>query len=311
MHAKLLIKAGISVLITALIINHIPVGALRSAFRGLSVGWLIAALACVAAMMTARWCRWHRLVAAGGVNMKGHDSARSLFAGFTLSLATPGRLGELARCLFVDGSSRGPVLLLNILDRALDVWALVTYAVLSLMAFQPRPYGIFALGVWLAILPPVVGMSALVSDLGKLRCWPAQLREGIAEAGPRVQTIRIPSFAAWALISTGLDLLTFHCLVRALHPVEITATLLAFPWIIAAAGLPISIAGFGPREGTAVVLLGRFAVPSAVALDAALLLWLCSAVLPAVVGAVWLAVTWSRAPRPNWRENLKTLRGEA
>ena len=45
--------------------------------------------------------------------------------GFTLGVVTPGRIGEWGRCLFAAPADRTAVLLLNILDRLLDVWALV------------------------------------------------------------------------------------------------------------------------------------------------------------------------------------------
>lgn len=303
MRGKRLLRIGISTAVVTAILVHVPGRALQGAFRGVSLAWLLAALFCVAGMLAARYYRWRRLLAAGGFAMSRRDAGRSLLGGFTLSLITPGRAGELGRCLFVEEAARAPVLMLNVLDRALDTWALLTCAVLSLMALNPRPHGIFALGVWLALLPAAMGLPAFVSHVGGIPWWPAALREKLHAASRRMMDVRVPAFSAWALISTGLDLLTFYCLLRALQPVSLVAVLMTFPLMIIVGGLPISISGLGPREGVAAVLLARYAVPSAVAIDATLLFWVFSAVLPAVAGGAWSLVSGVPLPRFAFEEN--------
>jgi uncharacterized membrane protein YbhN (UPF0104 family) len=283
------LRIGLSTAIAAIILWRVPMAALGSAFRTLRVGWMPAALACVAVMLLARWYRWHRLLAAAGCALPAQESARSLLGGFTLGAVAPGRLGELGRCLFVGEAARPSALLLNILDRALDMWALASGMVVSLMALVPRPYGVFALGVWLAFLPVAMGLPALVPSLARLRCWGSSFRNKLVAAAPSLSPIRTAPFAAWAFLSTTLDLMTFFCLVRALYPIDFRAALVTFPWIVTAGGLPISVGGLGPREGVAALLLGRLGIPSAVAVDAALLLHVFSGLIPAAAGATWLA----------------------
>ena len=134
------LRWGISVIVGGVILWRVPVTALRSAFGAVDLPWFLLALACVAAMLTARWVRWHRLLAAGGVNASRRDSAQWLLGGFTLSVVTPGRIGEWGRCVFAVPSDRPAVLLLNAIDRALDMWALGSCAVIGAFAVAPRPY---------------------------------------------------------------------------------------------------------------------------------------------------------------------------
>jgi uncharacterized membrane protein YbhN (UPF0104 family) len=82
---------------------------------------------------------------------------------------------------------------------------------------------------------------------------------------------------------------TFFCLLRAFTDVDPHAALVTFPWIVTVGGLPLSVGGLGLREGAAAMLLARYAIPSAVAVDAALLLHVFSGLLPAAAGALWLA----------------------
>lgn len=285
------LRWGISAGVGAIILWHVPVGGLRSAFGAVDARWFLPAIGCVFAMLTVRWIRWHRLLAAGGVEVSRRDSAQWLLGGFTLSVVTPGRIGEWGRCLFAAPSDRPSVFLLNILDRLLDIWALGSWAVIGAFAFKPRPYGVFALGVWLAFLPVAMCLPALVASLSGLGWWKSDLQEKLRDAARTVETIPTAPFAALALASTAIDLLTFYFLLCAFQPVPLKAALATFPWIVVAGGLPISVAGIGPREGVAAMLLARYAVPSAVACDAGLLIFVFSALLPALVGGAWLAVS--------------------
>jgi len=285
------LRWGISAGVGAVILWRVPVGGLRSAFGGVDARWFLLAMGCVFAMLTARWIRWHRLLAAGGVQVSRRDSAQWLLGGFTLSVVTPGRIGEWGRCLFATPSDRPSVLLLNIVDRSLDMWALGSWGVIAAFAFKPRPYGVFALGVWLAFLPVAMCLPALVASLSGLGWWKSDLQEKLRDAARTVETIPSAPFAALALVSTALDMLTFYFLLCAFQPVPLKAVLATFPWIVMAGGLPVSVGGIGPREGVAAMLLAHYAVPSAVACDAGLLIFVFSALVPALVGGAWLLVS--------------------
>ena len=62
--------------------------------------------------------KWHLLLGATG-KVRLRQSLRTLFAGFALGLITPGRLGELARGMFVREAERTHVTFLTVLDRTL------------------------------------------------------------------------------------------------------------------------------------------------------------------------------------------------
>ena len=297
MQTKNLMRIGVTVALAALILYRVPIHSMHLALKSVNMGWIVVALCLVAAMLLARGYRWHRILRQGGVTASPANSARSLLGGFGLSLATPGKLGELGRCLFLARSSQGSVLMLNVLDRALDSWALYTFGVAGLMALSPRPHGVFALGVWLAVLPAVMGMPTFISYLHGLPWIPPGLREKLRQAKHRVLEIRVPEFAPWALLSTLTDLIIFYCLLRAFQPVSIYTVLTTLPFILIVGGLPISISGLGPREGVAAVLLARHAVPSAVAIDATLMLWAFTTVLPAAAGGTWLLASGCTLPR--------------
>ncbi len=290
------LRISVSVAAVVLIIWRVPTTASWSAFGDVHGKWLWPAFASVLAMLAVRWLKWRQLFVTAGIPNLQRNTARSLFGGFALSVIAPGRLGEIGRYLFVPESDRPPTLLLTILDRALDLWALITYAVLSLLVVIPRPVGVFSVAIWLALVPIVVGLPRLISRMGGLLRLGENFRTQLHTAGHTLVTIRCGRFAALALVSTSLDLLTFFFLLRAFHKVDFVVVPATFPWIVMAAGLPIFAGGLGAREGAAAFLLAAFAIPSAAALDAALLFFALATLLPAAIGTIWLVATAHRQP---------------
>jgi hypothetical protein len=169
-------------------------------------------------------------------------------------------------------------------------------AVVSLLVVIPRPVGVVAIGAWLACVPILIGLPKVVAAVG----YRTQLRS----AGQMLLTIPPIGFAALSLLSTVLDLLTFFFVLRALKAVDFTVVLATFPWIVMAGGQPVSVSGLGAREGTAGLLLARYAVPVAVAMDASLSYFALTALLPARLGVVPFVV---RRYRPQPRSSTRDL----
>src|SRR5512143_1913674 len=86
--------------VLTVVVWHIPIPKLLEAVRTADVIWLLPAFAVTLMMLTARHMKWHRLLRAAGLPVAELDSLRSLLCGFALSVPTPGRVGELGRCLF-------------------------------------------------------------------------------------------------------------------------------------------------------------------------------------------------------------------
>lgn len=280
------VRIGITAAAVFAIAWHVPATSLWTTFASLHRNWLWPALGSGLAMLAVRLIKWNQLLTSADLVNSMRDAARSLFGGFALGVVAPGRLGELGRCLFVPDSDRAPTLLLTVLDRALDFWALLTMGVVSLLVVIPRPVGVVAIGVWLAFVPILLGLPKIVAAVGGLPWWPQTFRTQLRTAGQLLQTIPAVRFGALSLLSTALDLLTFFFVLRALHAADFTVVLATFPWIVMAGGLPVSVSGLGAREGAAGLLLVRFAVPAAVAMDASLLYFALTALLPALVGLI-------------------------
>ena len=318
-----ILRIGVTSAIVALIVWRVPVEALWTTLAQIELSWLLPVLGSVLMMLVVRWVRWHALLGAGGVKSSQTASAGSLLGGFALGAVMPGRLGELGRFLFVPASDRARVILLNIIDRALDIWALGTFAVASLFLVVSRPAALVAVCVWMTVLPFMLGLPRIVARLGGLPWWSEGLRINLRVAGETLPNLGVWRYALLALLSTGLDLLAFFFLLRAFQDVRLGVAVATFPWIVMAGGLPVSVGGLGTREGAAALLLSRFAIPASVALDTSLLLCAFGSLLPAFIGLGWHVIlrsrkfiqglnrSWEPAPEsPGPLEYQRCLQGE-
>ncbi|MBZ5561294.1 MAG: flippase-like domain-containing protein [Acidobacteriia bacterium] len=300
------IRMGITLGAAGVLAWRLPPVRLIAEFRQLDVMQLLPAASCVLAMLAVRAYKWHALLSHGEPGARAEDSLRSLLGGFALALAIPGRLGEFGRCLFTPPGQRHRALLLNALDRLLDMWALLTVGVASLFVVVRFPAAIFGVGVWLAAMPLLVGLPALLATFVNLPPWPEGLRARLAAATSQIVAMRVRRFAVLSVASTALDLMLFYFLLRAFYPVGFDAALATFPWIVIAGGLPLSINGFGVREGVAALLLARYGLSPAAAADVGLLLFTFSCLLPAVAGGIWLLASGSSA-HGQWPSELETI----
>jgi hypothetical protein len=273
---------------------RVPLAGLRAAFGNLEMSSLALALFCFLVLLFLRAYKWHCLMAAAGKGQP-RQSLRALFGGFALGLIAPGRLGELGRCVFVNKDDRAQVALLTVYDRLLDFWALLTLMGASLFFLASRPVAVFGVAVWLAFLPVVMGLPALLSHASKLLRWSRHLRGHFMDAAAGMPLVPTPRFAILALSAMWAELASFFFLLHAFSPTKFTTALATYPYIVLAGDLPVSFSGVGVREGAAALLLSPYAVPSCAAVDASLVWFLLAMLLPAALGAFWLVAERTKA----------------
>jgi uncharacterized membrane protein YbhN (UPF0104 family) len=280
-------QVALSAGVVGVIVWRVPFAGLRAAFCNLESGSLLLALFCFLVLLFLRAYKWHRLLAAVG-KAPLRKSLRSLFGGFALGLITPGRLGELARCVFVREEERAQVALLTLLDRLLDLWALFTLVGASLFLLAPQPAAVFGVAVWLASLPVVMGFPRLLGHLSRVARRPWRFRWHLTEAAAELPRVQTPRYALLAVGAMWAELASCFFLRRAFFPAGFSTAVATYPYIVLAGDLPLSFSGMGVREGVAALLLSPYAVPSGAAVDAALLWFVFAILLPAVVGSAWL-----------------------
>lgn len=162
--------------------------------------------------------------------------------------------------------------------------------------------------VWLQISDPratyAIGALALSGVAGTfvlvtLDRWPQRIRKiwpllAFASLGVLVRFLLLKFDRRGVLFSTAilihlLTILTCFVLATGLHSgLSFASALVLVPPVVLLSALPLSISGWGVREGAMVAALATAGVPQAAALAISVLLGLVSLVIGLVGGVVWL-----------------------
>ena len=275
--------------VAAVTLWRVPFAHLRLAFRNLERGNLFLAFLCIVVLLVLRAYKWHCLMAEVG-SFRLRQSLRTLLGGFGLGLITPGRIGELGRCIFVRKHERTRVALLTLVDRAVDLWALLTLVAASLFFLSSHPAAIFGVAVWVALLPAILGLAGLLAHLSQLAKRSRRFYADLAEVACALPPVKMPKYAVMGLGAMGAELASFFFLLRAFSYAGFATAVATYPYIVLAGDLPLSFNGIGFREGAAALLLTPYAVPSSAAVGAALLWFVFGILFPAALGIAWVLV---------------------
>jgi uncharacterized membrane protein YbhN (UPF0104 family) len=266
-------RIAISALLLAAVALSVDWADARQSLEGAEVGWFGLAVVLVEASLLLGAIRWHGLVRAAGLPAGRGECVRAYMIGAFTSIALPtGFGGDLVRSWIVARERAGLArsLVSVVADR---VSALVAFLVVAWLAVAVDPGSVpgALLGLLaLATAAVVAGAGALVIAVkrpGRLtRLVPQRLQPVAADArsvlrayagdtgllarqlamGLAFQVLAV--MAVWAL-ARGLGLELDLALIAVVTPLVLLATL-----------LPISIAGFGVREGAFAALLGEAGV---------------------------------------------------
>ncbi|MEQ8699266.1 MAG: lysylphosphatidylglycerol synthase transmembrane domain-containing protein [Bauldia litoralis] len=268
---------------------------------------VVALLLLLVMSLVAAW-RWALISDAMGVVMGLPRACRILFIGLFFNQTLPSSLGgDAVRVLLVrrDGATLTDAVASVLVDRATGVAALAITAAAGL----PVLLGVPALAAPAAVVSLLaVGAILCLALLAWLGGRPPRSGRRVAVLIARVATgIRAagrPAGRGLLVAALSVAIHLFVVVVAALllrglgRPVEFGLLLALVPMVMLFAIVPISIAGWGVREGAMVVALGYAGVAQADALAVSILLGLglLATGLPGV--PLWLA-TPARASEPS------------
>lgn len=237
-------------------------------------GWLVLSLVAVTLTLVVGAVRWDRLLEFAGIHVPAGRLARIYAVStFAQSFLPTGVGGDAARVLMV--ARRGPmvsrVLSTVLIDRAAGLAGILILSWLMLAGFPEMqvPSGsVLGLAVISGLVLAGVALALAAHRVPpRVRAWvPDVLARPLAIVVGDVRTlVRTPAAAAFVL-GTSLAFQAFNVLqiwaiaqwvgVSLSYP----ATTLALALVTLAMLVPISVGGFGVREGSYVVLLGSLGI---------------------------------------------------
>jgi len=291
-------KAAISALLLILIVRQARLDLEHVATRLATADLVFVAGAMLAfpALIVLKSLRWALLIRETGHRYPVRSCIRSYFAGFALGVITPGRLGEFAKATYLRaeiGADLGAAIRTVIADRIYDLLFLCSFGsvgYLNLVYVWPRfawvaQFLAFHLCIVIAVFAFLRISRRLTVDSASLRRF-KELMEQVA------QDFRgVTSLWNWLLtvLAYGLYFAMCYLLLLAIGiRVPFLTTCFIMGCMSLAMLLPISIAGFGPREATLVFLLGNQGVSAEAAVSFALLQFLTTFLFGGILGAIAL-----------------------
>lgn len=274
------VRIAVSVGLLAIVAASIDWDTVAGALEDAGWGWFAAAAAVAFAATVVAGLRWNALLHRAGLATTAYGAVRAFFIGTFANNFLPSAYGGDAVRGWIVGRSGKPLvrsLTSVITDRisALVCLLLLAWIAAALKAGEV-PGDVFALLLLASGLAVAGGLVAVVAlrreGLGRflpetIRPWAGEAKQVLRtygrDRGLQLEVLvlglayQAMIIAAFWFLAIGLDL--------GLDPAELT---LVVPPVVIIAALPISIAGFGVREGAFVVLLGEYGVSAA---DATLL----------------------------------------
>ena len=254
---------------------------------------LFVALACSLLFTFLKVLKWHSLViAASSEATTLMDAAKSYFVGMAGGLLTPGRVGEIARAVYLDKHKRSLIVYLVAVDRIFEIAAVVLLAMPGLFYYADVlvvAVAAILLAIMLAVVYypefPLRWLQRFLPRAGKFAVVQKQLALMVLQLKNVSTGIKIKQMGL-ALISYMVVILQFHYLLNNYHHSRLWTAIITQPLIMLTNVLPLTIGGLGIREGTAMVLLSSFNVPRAASIASAFMLFFLNTALPAFVGII-------------------------
>lgn len=290
---KPLIKIAISVVLIGIVLRAFDVRGVVAHIAKVDVLTLLMVVALALSIAVLHTLRWLAVVNANGSRLPFKTALQVVLIGHFFNQALPSSVGgDAVRiwCAYRAGLTFGAAANTVIIDRAVTLFSLLVLSAAGLpwlfdIVTDPVARwalstvicaGVAGFGAFLAIrrLPQVVTRWRAVRALLALAALARNVMFNARYALPAI-LLSVASFIGFAVIVA--------CLARAMQvEVRVLDCILLVPPVILVTVVPISIAGWGVREGAMVVAFGFINVPASAAFAVSVLfgLTLAAASLP-------------------------------
>ncbi len=287
--ARLALRLGVtSILVYLILLSVSP----QEMFRALSVAArapLIAGLCAGVVFSFLKVLRWWWLLARMGIACDFSDACYSYLGGMSVGLLTPGRVGEVARSLYLRAVDRTYVSGLALLDKLLDLLILTFAAAVgcAIHGLFETALLLFCVGGTGVLIGIFLRGGAIQSLARRMPLRPVRLLlEQAGQALDRVSGRTLAAATGLAVLAFSATVLQFWLFLHAFGPAPWQAAAFAMPLMVLSNLIPMTVSGVGVREWAAVIFLSLYSVPGAVAVNVALLVFLNNTLGPGLTGAL-------------------------
>lgn len=268
----MLLRFGGSALILVLLFHFLPLRQVWATLGLLPAKLWLAVLACYLLAHTVGVGKWRLMVNLAGAGLSFSQAARCYFAGLFSTLFLPSIVGgDVVRAGLALrlGRSKAAVLLGSVLDRMLDVAALVILTAIGVLlvpgALGPSSRRIFlGVGAATAAVALILVVLLILLPVRRFSFWVrrrlVRVRNAWRSMSRRPQYVLL-ALSLGLLVQGAFILLTARVAAACNLHLPLRAWLFAWPLAKLSALLPVTQGGIGVREAVLAGLLAPFGAP--------------------------------------------------
>lgn len=293
------LQIAVAVLLMVLLWAGLDGAAALGMLRTADPGWLVAALLALTAQTLLSAWRWRLTAQALGLPIAPGRAVREYYIAQIVNQSLPGGvMGDVGRA--VRSRAQAGLRVAGqavVIERVAGQLAMIAMMLAGALAVTLAPGGI-------ALPVPLLGvLMVAVAAIALLALWPGRaatrlrgLRAAFRRAllAPQVRNRQI----ALSLCTASLNVASFAFCARATGTdLGLAAALALVPLILSAMALPLSVAGWGLREGAAAVLFPLAGASATAGLAASVAFGLMF-LLASLPGLALILTMRARKPRP-------------
>lgn len=287
----LIIKIVVSISLLYFIFLQVDWHQFPNSIKSADLNCLFMAFILGAVFNLIKFLKWKALINSHDQKHSYLDSAKSYMIGNALGMVTPMRAGDLGRALYFVSKERPRIMLLTIKDRFIDLIIVFLIAIAGSFILVNKGFGLLIImlfGSGLLILYGPFRTHDILMKVIPERFLKGKFNNMIK--GFSSLNRRTTSYALiLSLVSFLIIIVEFYYLVLAYEDINLVSIYLVAPLITISTILPISIMGFGVREGLSIYLLAKFGVSPTAALSAAFLFFIINNFSISLIGVFFLA----------------------
>lgn len=294
MHSKSFIVKLIGILIFIIILTKIDLSKSISILKNMNLYLLLLAILFIFPIVLIKTVRWQLILKALSINYSLPYASLMYFSGLYIGIITPGRLGELAKVLYLtkDKHSAGKAFLSVFVDRIADLLFLLTFGFLGFFAFSNlfihqivlltaiSSVMIFALIIIIMFHKQILYLVRMLIHKTLSKRFSSIIDTAITDFFTGLKSITHNTYITillLTLLSWLIYYIQMYLLTSALHfqiPFWYLAGAVTISGLITL--LPISISGIGTRDVILITLFAALGIASEYALSLSFLILLMS-----------------------------------
>ncbi len=295
---KISLKVAISLLLIAALLYGADVPSMLARFRGVNPWYLFAATLVMFSLSFAHAARWVTIIRVNSGHMGFATALKLVLVGYFFSQALPSSVGGDAMRIWQAhraGLSLGTALNSVVLDRLIALAALLIMTAVALpwlmdLVIPPaiRWAFVFVLMAGAVGFAVLLALSRLPESLFRWKLIRAAAR--LSEAAQRTLLTTGSGFVTLVLsvvVHVGVAFVVFMLAGALGVKVSLVHCIFLVPLVMLVTLIPISIAGWGVREGAMVVAFGLIQVPRSDAIAVSLLFGATLLVVSLPGGVLW------------------------